>query len=181
LHRNRWLKIPIASGVYQKWLTDRGSLTLRLQQRYADMHVVPVKSKFETAWVDEAVLLHMPTRQVAIIREVFLMHDKTPLVFAHSVLPIASLRGAWLGLSRLGNKPLGAILFANRRVRRTPLSYKKLDCRDPLYVQVKAQLMQHLPANQTLNLPTELWARRSLFSLNCAKIVVTEVFLPTLL
>ncbi len=181
VQRNHWLKMPMASGVYQKWLSDRGSLTLRLQQRYSLMKVAPLKMRIEKAWIDEAQLLQMPAHAFALIREVLLMDDKTPLVFAHSVIPLNSMRGAWLGLRRLGNKPLGAVLFADPRVRRTPLSYKKIDCRDALYLQAKAQLIKYLASDERLDLPAELWARRSVFSLNCAKILVTEVFLPTLL
>jgi chorismate--pyruvate lyase len=88
------------------------------------------------------------------------------------VLPRASLRGAWNGLGRLGNKPLGATLFANPKVKRTPLSYKKLTSNHALYQHA----VQHLTDK-----PSYLWARRSIFSLSCANIMVTEVFLPQLL
>ena len=93
-------------------------------------------------------------------------------MFAHSVLPRGSLRGAWNGLGRLGNKPLGATLFANPKVKRTPLSYKKLTPNHALYQHAIQYLTQK---------PSYLWARRSIFSLNCANIMVTEVFLPQLL
>ena len=82
---------------------------------------------------DEAVLLHQASYKTALIREVLLMGDHQPVVFAHSVLPRVSLRGAWNGLGRLGNKPLGATLFANPKVKRTPLSYKKLTPNHALY------------------------------------------------
>lgn len=100
------------------------------------------------------------------------MGNNQPVVFAHSVLPYASLRGAWLGLGKLGNKPLGAALFANPKVKRTPLEYKKLPCHHPIYMR----LTEHVP-----NMPNALWARRSVFQLNCARILVTEVFLARLL
>jgi len=88
-------------------------------------------------------------------------------VFAHSVLPHKSLRGRWLALSRLGNKPLGATLFANPRVKRTALSYKKLSRHHALYKHAAKGLNDK---------PPYLWARRSVFSLNCANIMLTEVF-----
>jgi chorismate lyase len=156
----------------QSWLIDSGSLTARLQQRFSRFAVKPVTVKYAKALQDEAVLLHLPTHKTALIREVLLMGNSQPVVFAHSVLPRASLRGAWNGLGRLGNKPLGATLFANSKVKRTPLEYKKLSACSPISMRV-AEHMQ--------TAPKALWARRSIFSLGCAKILVTEVFLPQLL
>lgn len=105
-------------------------------------------------------------------REVFLYCGDRPVVFAHSVLPLASLRGAWAKLGKLGNRPLGATLFANPCVRRAPLEYKRLNQRHPLYQRACARLDRP---------PTYLWARRSLFALHGRRILVTEVFLPAIL
>jgi chorismate--pyruvate lyase len=121
---------------------------------------------------DEAKILNIKTYQAALIREVVLEGDGKPVVFAHSVLPRFSLRGAWSGLSHLGNKPLGAALFANPKVKRTPLTFKKLSRYHPLFQRATKHLVLQ---------PEFLWARRSIFSLDCAKILVTEIFLPQLL
>jgi chorismate--pyruvate lyase len=171
-HRARWLFRPVLSGTLACWLVDTGSLTARLRQRYHAFSVQPVAVKYVKPMPDEAVLLHQANHKTALIREVLLMGNNKSVVFAHSVLPRASLRGAWTGLGRLGNKPLGATLFANPKVKRTPLSYKKLTANHTLYKKAT----QHL-----LYKPSYLWARRSIFSLNCANIMVTEVFLPQLL
>ena len=159
------------SGAYRKWLIDNGSLTARLKARYADFAVRPVLLKNAKAFTDESALLGLKASQHALIREVMLMGNNQPVVFAHSVLPKTSLRGAWNGLGRLGNKPLGAILFANLRVRRLPLEYKKLSRQHPISMRVA----EHMQTS-----PKALWARRSMFQLNCAKILVTEVFLEQL-
>ena len=160
------------SGAYRKWLIDDGSLTARLKTRYADFAVKPVLLKNASAFTDESRLLCLKATQHALIREVTLMGNKQPVVFAHSVLPQASLRGAWHGLGKLGNKPLGATLFANPKVKRTPLVYKKLPRHHPISMRVT----EHLQTR-----PKTFWARRSIFSLGCAKILVTEVFLNELL
>jgi chorismate--pyruvate lyase len=170
--RYRWLTKPFSSHLYDAWLIDKGSLTARLQQYYPHFSVRPVAIKYAKPIQDEAALLRQPSYKTALIREVLLMGDNQPVVFAHSVLPRASLRGLWNGLGRLGNKPLGATLFANPNVKRTPLSYKKLTPNHVLY--------KHATQYLTLK-PNYLWARRSIFSLNCANIMVTEVFLPQLL
>lgn len=172
LTRQSWLKKPILSGHYRKWLIDNGSLTARLQARYSQFSVKPTVVKFAKPMLGEGDLMHTSTRQTALIREVLLMGNQQPVVFAHSVLPRSSLRGAWHGLGKLGNKPLGAILFANPKIKRTPLHYKKLSACNPISVRVA----EHLQTS-----PNALWARRSIFSLNCAKILVTEVFLIEIL
>lgn len=107
-----------------------------------------------------------------LVREVLLYGNGLPVVFAQSVLPRKSLQGEWRRLGKLGNKPLGAVLFANPKVRRTPLSYKKLTPNHALY----RNAIRHLTSR-----PDFLWARRSLFSLHCNHIMVTEVFLPCLM
>ena len=160
------------SGHYRKWLIDNGSLTARLKMRYPDFAVQPVLLKNAKAFADESTLLGLKANQHALIREVLLMGGNQPVVFAHSLLPRASLRGAWYGLGRLGNKPLGETLFANPKVKRTALEYKKLPRHHPISMRVAG----HMP-----NAPKVLWARRSVFSLGCAKILVTEVFLSQLL
>ena len=170
--RLRWLKNPILSATYRKWLIDTGSLTTRLQLRYSHFAVKSVTVKHAKPIVDEAALLYLPAHKTALIREVLLFGDNQPVVFAHSVLPRTSLRSSWNGLGSLGNKPLGATLFANPKVKRTPLEYKKLSRHHPISMRV---------AERTQTSPKSLWARRSVFSLNCARILVTEVFLPQLL
>src|SRR5690606_30594459 len=94
--------------------------------------------------------------------------NHAPVVFAHSVLPFRSMRGVWAGLGKLGNKPLGGTLFSNPRVSRTPLQFKKLSRRHPLYrrAAVNCEIQSG-----------ELWARRSIFYLKGSAILVTEIFL----
>lgn len=170
--RAHWLKRPINSGPYRHWLIDSGSLTRRLQVRCRDFSVQPLRLYAAKPQTDEMLLLALPMRQHALLREVRLNCGATPVVFAHSVLPHKSLRGRWHKLGALGNKPLGGALFANPQVVRTPLEFKKLAKHHALYLRATA----HLP-----QLPSVLWARRSLFTLHGTSILVTEVFLPQVL
>ena len=167
--RYRWLIKPLYSCGYQHWLTNNGSLTARLQKKYENFSVRPLTVKYAIPIKDEATLLNLPIGKAALVREVLLLGNDRPVVFAHSVLPRSSLRGLWHGLGKLGSQPLGATLFANPKVKRTLLSFKKLSSNHALYQQAA----KHLCIK-----PPYLWARRSIFSLSCAKIMVTEVFLP---
>jgi len=174
--RARWLLQPMNSGAYRPWLIERGSLTKRLQSKTRRFQVNPLLVHDGLPYLDESILLGLVPHHQALLRDVMLMDDKQALVFAHSVLPHASLRGTWRGLSRLGNQPLGAALFADPRVLRAPLQYKKICQHHVLYQQVA----QHIKP-----LPSCLWARRSVFKLKSAykhqSILVTEVFLPAVI
>ena len=165
-----WQTIPPdATHPLHAWLTDRGSLTARLMARCRAFSVQALRQQPARANLDEAGLLRLPHRQLALVREVALVCDGVPAVFAHSVIDSHHLRTTWRFVAKLGNRPLGAVLFANPRIRRQPLHYHQLDWRHPLY----RQAARHLP-----KLPATLWARRSLFTLNAAPLLVTEVFLP---
>ena len=159
-------------GAARDWLTDQGSLTRRIIGHCPQFSVRHVSQRWGRADLDEALMCSLNAKPTALLREVFLYCHETPVVFAHSVLPHSSLRGAWTKLGKLGNRPLGAALFANPCVRRVALEFKRLDPRHPLYRRACARFDRR---------PPYLWARRSLFKLQGRRILVTEVFLPTLM
>jgi len=165
-------RAPGAKCLFRPWLIEQGSLTRRIQLRCSAFSVRNVQMRQGKACRDEAALVGLKQRDQALLREVYLYCQEKPVVFAHSVIPLAGLRGPWHALSRLGNKPLGATLFANPVVNRTPLAYKKLGPRHELYRRACRLLATR---------PAFLWARRSVFSLKNSPILVTEVFLPTIL
>lgn len=121
---------------------------------------------------DEISLLNIPRQQHVYARNVFLYADGKPVVFAHSVVAAHHLQHAWHALQHLGSRPLGALLFSHPLVQRAPLRYKSLKPDHPLYCQAASALAIR---------PQRLWARRSVFTLHGAPLLVTEVFLPDIL
>lgn len=170
--RSAWPSRPVGSGAFRPWLLDRGSLTQRLRARSMAFSVQGVSQRWAHPHPDEARLLGLRAHQNALLREVSLCCDGSAVVFAHSVLPRRSLRGAWHGLGRLGSRPLGEALFTNPAVVRTSLTYCKLSPSSALFRRAAAGLRE---------VPQNLWARRSVFLLQDAPILVTEVFLPGVL
>ena len=154
------------------WLHDHGSLTQRIQLRCTHFAVRGVRSGLARIALDESALLGIAPHQLAWSREVFLYADDQPVVFAHSTCAHQHLRGAWAAVRSLGSKPLGAMLFAHPLVERKPLHYKALHNTHPLYQRAVVELGDP---------PRRLWARRSLFYLHDAPLLVTEVFLPGVL
>jgi chorismate--pyruvate lyase len=173
LPQNTWQPSTVnAQRSYHRWLTDRGSLTRRLQAHCPDFSVRALHQRLDKPCRDELAFIKSRRRELAVVREVYLYCRETPVVFAHSVLKRRNLRGAWRRISRQGVKPLGAALFANPLVQRTPLYFKKLAPHHELYLRACRLLT---------TLPNYLWARRSVFILRGKPIMVTEVFLPGIL
>jgi chorismate--pyruvate lyase len=173
MSKSDWLTfLPNIETGYAPWLRDHGSLTRRIQQRCTQFGVRNLCDCLMLPAHDETALLGLSPRQKIYTREVFLLADKQPVVFAHSVVAPQHLRGAWQSLQHLGNRPLAALLFAHPLVQRAPLHYRTLKPNHPLYRR----------ASVTLDTPPlKLLARRSLFTLHGAPLLVTEVFLPGIL
>jgi chorismate--pyruvate lyase len=167
-----WLREPLCPDAYlRRWLIDRGSLTERLRARCREFAVEVTAQGGAVPVRDERVLVGTRPGERALVREVRLLCDGRPMVFAHSVVSRTGLRGPWRMLSRLGSRPLGAALFADPRVRRFPLRFAQITRRHPLYARACAAARER---------PRALWARRSLFVAGASPLLVTEVFLPRL-
>ena len=172
-HPPAWHAALISVSYHQRnWLQDRGSLTRRIQDRCTGFRVQPVFQSLSRIYGDELDIMELRPSELAMVREVYLYCGNTPVVFAHSVVARRNLRGAWRGLSGLGNKSLGTVLFTNPKIRRTPLEFNKISRGHFLYDRACAKLSTK---------PANLWARRSLFTLHGQSILVTEVFLPAIL
>ena len=154
-------------GPLRKWLTDRGSLTARIIEHAADFNLQRVAQHHAPPFIDEYRALNLKQNDHALIREVLVRDGETPLIFAHTVVALRDLHGAWRGLSRLGSRPLADMLFNDATVVRLPMEYRGLDHRHPLYRRA-ASVCGALPPN--------LWARRSVFLKRGRPLMVSEVF-----
>ena len=166
-----WLAKPAVGGILHAWLTAPGSLSWRIQAHCGDFRVRRLRQERARPWADEAGLVGVPTGRHALVREVILANGDTPVIFAHSVTAPSHLNGPWRSLRGLGARPLATMLYDDPRIRRRPLEYRKINGRHPLYRRAAAVLPE---------LPLELWARRSVFLLGAAPLLVTEVFLPSI-
>ena len=167
-----WQSFTLGSAGFTPWLRDHGSLTRRIQQHCSRFSVQPLRSGLARVAFDEAALLGFPPECFAFSREVFLCADDRPVVFAHSTCAREYLYGSWRAMQGLGNRSLGTLLFTHPLVERHPLHFKSLQSHHPLYKRA-SEVLGHQP--------DRLWARRSLFTLHNAPLLVTEVFLPEIL
>ena len=160
------------------WLRDAGSLTARIRARCERFAVQVVCQKLARVHRDEALLLGLRPGERAWVREVLLVADGRPVVFARSLLPPRNVRGAWDLFHGIGSRPLGQALFSDPAISRLPLACRRLDGRDARYHRAQAALTRYAPAQ---SLPRTLWARRSVFLLRGSALMVSEAFLPEIL
>lgn len=156
------------------WLTDTGSLTARIVARCRRFHVEVLDQRRSRPMTDERRLFRLRSGEHLRVREVILYADGQPVVYARSVLTERDLRLGWRVFRGIGNRPLGAALFADPRIRRQSLVAAALKRGDARYHRA---LVHAKPAPPQLR----LWARRSLFRLHGRDLLVTEVFLPAVL
>jgi len=103
----------------------------------------------------------------ALVRQVLLCCGDTPLVYARTVIPVTTIKGAQRRYANLGSRPLGAMLFADRTMRRED-------------VQVAVLPASH-EANQFTRADESVWGRRSVFRVAGKPLLVSEYFLPDLI
>lgn len=169
---HRALQHPSLTATQRHWLRDQGSLTTRIRAHSQHFSVQVLRQQWVKPGVDEQTALGLSSRHWVWGREVLLVADGIPRIFAHSLLARPHARGAWRMFSRMGSRSLGSALFADPCIMRQPLAFRRLDNRHPLYHA--ALYSAGLDTRQT---PC-LWARRSLFIRQTQPLMVCEVFLP---
>jgi chorismate--pyruvate lyase len=147
------------------WLTDNGSLTEHLiASGRGEFRVLRLYQGWEVPLPSERRLLALPSRQLALVREVALLLGDDAVVFARSVFPISSLVGSLAHLRRLQNKSLGAILFRHPGMHRFPFEVARM-----------SGSSDYLPGDLQQSEP--VWGRRSRFEIGGKRLMVSEVFL----
>lgn len=155
----------------QDWLFETGSLTRRLRRHCDGGFRLRLQSlRHARPRNDEAMILELPPGQRALLREVYLLCGERIAVYARSVIPLDTLRGATARLAHLGPRPLADVLFANRKMQRGPMQFALLTQGHAL----------HGPAGRGFGTAVPLWARRTVFSAGSKRLLVAEVFAPWL-
>jgi len=167
-HQQRCFSTKLSAEI-KSWLFDTGSLTARLIEHCDQPFSVKVLSVVRaTPTPDEVKALGLSTRSQAIIRQVLLYCGEQPVVYARTIIPVSSLRGSLRGIVLLGNKSLGAVLFADKSMRREAMEITSLKASHKCHSWTCYQGVD------------SIWGRRSVFKIKNKKLLVSEFFLPDL-
>jgi len=150
-------------AILADWLFDSGSLTRRLTALAAGRFAVtPLQEGWQPLRDDECAALGIDSGSTGWVREVYLLGEEQPWVFARSVAARAALEAFAPVLAELGHRPLGELLFS-----------------DPAFVRGPLLATRYPPAWLPPAVRCEgLWGRRSCFQRETLGVLVAEVFLP---
>ncbi len=152
------------------WLLAPGSLTRLLQEASGGNFRVRLLSQaWETPLPDEGRVLGIRAKRYAMVRQVQLLCNGVPWVYARTVIPRSTLIGPQRRFSRLGTRPLGAVLFADPSMQRSEAQVTRLEPSMKLHRIASAGLAE---------IPGTIWGRRSIFRLSNYPLLVSELFLP---
>lgn len=156
----------------QNFLFQSGSLSRSIEDNCTGSFNVELKNEsWSTPMPEEAELLKLEINEITFVRESWLKCDDKKLVYARTVIPRLTYENASHELTELGNKPLGNILFNDDSTYRSNMQYAKIPSDCTLYKQ----------ATTGTDSIFDLWGRQSLFYIDKNPLLITEVFLPTIL
>lgn len=170
-----------APPALRHWLTGGGSLTNKLKAHSSVFRVQRLHQQAAPCLNDEAAAIGLRRRSRVMEREVLLRCDNTPVVFGHTVVPMAADAGDWPLFSALGERSLGSTLFGDPLVRRGALEFARLRASHPLARRARAAVAPDVLPVLVPDGEEIMYARRCLYQRHNGLLLVTEVFLPDVL
>ncbi len=154
----------------RNWLRESGSLTRRLKLLCEGQFNVSLQyQRWTRPTLCEQKLLGIRHGDYANIREVMLRKQEDVFVIARTVIPRQMLVGRQRHLVRLGNKPLGEVIFAVPGLQRSRFEIAVIGSGS-----FRHQIMRQEHREM-------IWGRRSRYLIHGKPILISEIFLPALL
>lgn len=128
---NGWHSLNAASlgaipSEWRNWVYHKGSLTTRLVDfSKGNFRVRVLREYWKTPSRYETVKLVLPSGQVVRARDVELLCDGRPVVFARTVIPLALYQREKNVFNGMGTRPLGHYLFREGEIKNTQRDVKR--------------------------------------------------------
>ena len=132
-----------------------------------EFSVSVLSQQWQTLNPEEASAMGLTDVHSALVRQVILRCGNKPMIYARTVIPATTIQGAQRRYANMGNRPLGAMLFADRTMKREAIQIAKLP--------VEQFVIKDLDTDEPI------WGRRSVFRVSGKPLLVSEYFLPELI
>jgi len=154
-----WQRLKI-SHQEKHWLLEEKSLTAKFKKQCPNLTVEILSEKWQAPLSYEKQQLGLKDNQHAWTRCIVLKCGQQNILYARTVIPNLTSGNTWFAIKKLGNKPLGEVLFNLKNITRSPFKILK-----------RNYPWQYLEQN------TIAAARYSLFKQDNQPLLLTEVFL----
>ena len=128
----------------KSWLVEKGPITKRIKSEESfQLNLL----KDEISYVEdvEKEFLDVISNNIN-VREVILMGNNIPRVYAKSLIPIRTIDEGFSKLGKLGTKPLGDILFEKEIFKKTDVVYAQFQNKDSIFWGRKTKyLVKNMP------------------------------------
>ena len=128
----------------KSWLVEKGPITKRIKSEESfQLNLL----KDEISYVEdvEKEFLDVISNNIK-VREVMLMGNNIPRVYAKSLIPIRTIDEGFSKLGKLGTKPLGDILFEKEIFKKTDMVYAQFQNKDSIFWGRKTKyLVKNMP------------------------------------
>ncbi|MFL2716376.1 MAG: chorismate--pyruvate lyase family protein [Gammaproteobacteria bacterium] len=135
------------------WLSESGPITNRIKLSQ-EFELELLNDEIDEISKEEELFLNSVSETFR-VRRVILLGNNTPVVYAKSVIPSSTIENGLSSLGKIGNAPLGDILF-------TPGVFTKLEMVCASFLSEEKNVY---------------WGRKIKYSVNSEPISVMEVFL----
>ena len=134
----------VRSSLIESWLIEDGPITKRISAK-EDFELNLIRDEIgEVSEIDKNYL--GVTKGDIKVREVILMGNKTPKVYAKSLIPIRTIEKGFSKLGNLGNMPLGDILFEKDIFNKIDVLYSFFSYKSNIFWGRKTKyLVKNLP------------------------------------
>ena len=179
---------PLAGGVHSlpappsrrlsAWMHIPGSLSARIAAVSGGLTVRVLRQGAVTLQPAEAARIGCAAGSIAHGREVILLADGVPVIYARSVLQTVHARGAWKAIRGLGTRALADMLFGLPAATRSDFEFVRFAPGSRWAAKVHRRWRDATGGEWGRR---EVWARCSVFTRRGAPLLVTECFAPAIL
>ena len=172
LWRSDWRNLFCSSKV-GAWLSDRQSLTAKLERRFSQLQFQLLRAQYDTLSEEESQYLSLESEQDCWRRAVLFSQSGCAAVFALLVVPRVALDVIGEEVVSYGSESIGHLLFSGQDTAvRSAFCFAQLPTQHPYVAEAERYVVPSLP---------QVYARRSICHYKSAPIMVVDVFLPDLI
>ena len=125
------MSILLVNENIKSWLIEKGPITKRIKSEES-FKLNLIKDEISAVNDSEKKFLEETSDNIK-VREVILLGNNIPRVYAKSLIPIRTIENGFSRLGELGTKPLGDILFEKEIFEKTDVVYAQFQDKDSIF------------------------------------------------